>query len=141
NVNDGSATVTVSGGTAPYTYLWNDTTAQTTATATGLVAGTYQVTVTDANNCTTTTTVTIAEPVLLEASIALTNVVNVSCFDGNDGSAMVTVSGGTAPYTYLWNDANTQTTATATGLAAGTYMVTVTDANNCITTTTVTIAE
>src|SRR5690606_32376794 len=98
-------------------------------------------TVTDANNCITTTTVTIAEPVLLEASIALTNVVNVSCFDGNDGEATVTVLGGTAPYTYLWNDTNTQTTATATGLAAGTYTVTVTDANNCTTTTNVTVTE
>src|SRR5690606_80136 len=99
------------------------------------------VTVTDANNCTTITNVTIAEPLILEASITLTNVVNISCFDGNDGSAMVTVSGGTAPYTYLWNDATAQTTATATGLAAGTYTVTVTDANNCTTTTIVTIAE
>src|SRR5690606_12770713 len=97
--------------------------------------------VTDANNCTTTTTVTIAEPVLLEASIALANVVNVSCFDGNDGSAMVTVSGGTAPYTYLRNDTTAQTTATAIGLQAGTYTVTVTDANNCTTTTNVTITE
>src|SRR5690606_21685191 len=139
--NNGEAIATVTNGTAPYTYSWNDVNNQTTPTATGLVAGTYEVTVTDANNCTTTTTVTIAEPVLLEASIALANVVNVSCFDGNDGSAMVTVSGGTAPYTYLWNDANTQTTATATGLAAGTYTVTVTDANNCTTTTNVTIAE
>src|SRR5690606_27533180 len=93
------------------------------------------------NNCTTTTNVTITEPLVLEASIALTNVVNVSCFDGNDGEATVTVTGGTAPYTYLWNDTNAQTTATATGLAAGTYTVTVSDANNCTTTTTVTIAE
>src|SRR5690606_29356603 len=139
--NDGEAMVTVSGGTAPYTYLWNDANAQTTATATGLAAGTYMVTVTDANNCTTITNVTIAEPTLLEASITLTNVVNVSCFDGNDGSAMVTVSGGTAPYTYLWNDATAQTTATAAGLEAGTYTVTVTDANNCTTTETFTITE
>src|SRR5690606_373101 len=139
--NDGEATVTVSGGTAPYTYLWNDTNTQTIATATGLQAGTYTVTVTDANNCTTTTNVTVTEPLVLEATIALANVVNVSCFDGNDGSAIVTVSGGTAPYTYLWNDATAQTTATATGLQAGTYTVTVPDANNCTTTTIVTTAE
>src|SRR5690606_30266298 len=108
---------------------------------TGLQAGTYTVTVTDANNCTTTTNVTVTEPLVLEATIALANVVNVSCFDGNDGSATVTVTGGTAPYTYLWNDANAQTTPIAIGLVAETYTVTVTDANNCTTTTTVTIAE
>src|SRR5690606_38156843 len=133
--------VTASGRTAPHTYVWNDTNTQTTATATGLAAETYIVTVTDADNGTTTTTVTIAEPTLLEAEIALANVVNVSCFDGNDGEAMVTVSGGTAPYTYLWNDATAQTTATAAGLEAGTYTVTVTDANNCTTTETFTITE
>src|SRR5690606_22277828 len=139
--NNGEAIATVTNGTAPYTYSWNDVNNQTTPTATGLVAGTYEVTVTDANNCTTTTNVTIAEPTLLEASIALTNVVNVSCFDGNNGEATVTVTNGTAPYTYLWNDATAQTTATATGLAAGTYTVTVSDANNCTTTTNVTVTE
>src|SRR5690606_10875453 len=117
------------------------TTALIPARSTRRSSDIYTVTVTDANNCTTTTNVTIAEPTLLEASITLTNVVNVSCFDGNDGSAMVTVSGGTAPYTYLWNDATAQTTATAAGLEAGTYTVTVTDAKNCTTTETFTITE
>src|SRR5690606_39821154 len=114
---------------------------QTTATATGLQAGTYTVTVTDANNCTTTTTVTIAEPLVLEASIALTNVVNVSCFDGNDGEATVTVTGGTAPYTYLWNDATAQTTAKSEERRVGKERVTGSDAHNCTTKTNVTVTE
>ncbi len=129
--NDGSATVNVSGGTAPYTYLWSD--GQTTATASNLVAGTYTVLVTDANNCSfnmsASNSIVITEPVILDASTISISSTNVSCNGGNDGSATVTVTGGTAPYTYLWSDG--QTTATASNLAAGTYTVLVTDANNC----------
>ena len=131
---DGTATIIVSGGTAPYTYLWSD--GQTTATATGLAAGTYSVTATDANGCTTSQTVTITEPTLLSSTSSSTD---VTCNGAADGTATIIVSGGTAPYTYLWSDG--QTTATATGLAAGTYSVTATDANGCTTSQTVTISE
>jgi hypothetical protein len=132
----GSATATATGGSSPYTYSWNSTPVQTTATATGLGAGSYTVTVKDAKNVTTTAVATITEPSPL--NIAATNT-NIKCNAGADGSATATVSGGTPPYTYSWN--NGKTTANITGLTAGTYTVTVTDANSCMKTATVNIAQ
>ena len=132
---NGSATVTPGGGTPNYTYLWTPT-GQTNATATGLSAGNYTVTVTDANGCTATSSVTITQPPLLTAIMGVP--VNVLCSGGNNGSANVTAGGGTPNYTYLWTPTG-QTNATATGLTAGTYTVTVTDANGCTATATATI--
>lgn len=135
---DGQATVTASGGAAPYTYLWDDPGAQTTPTATGLLAGTYMVIVTDTNGCDTAISITINEPALLTATVSSND---VDCNGDSTGSATVTPSGGTSPYTYLWNDPSAQTTATATNLMAGTWMVTVTDTNGCDTVISVTISE
>ena len=133
---DGSATATATGGTAPYTYLWSN--ASTTATATGLAAGNYNVTITDANGCTTNVSnINITEPTALTSSIS--SQTNVACNGASTGAATVTANGGTAPYTYLWS--NAATTATATGLVAGTYTVTVTDANGCNSAQNVTISE
>ncbi len=134
--NTGSATVTVSGGTAPYTYLWNPG-GYTTATATGLTAGTYTVTVHDANGCITTTTVTITQPTPVTGTATSTGVL---CNGGSTGTATVTASGGTAPYTYLWNPSG-KTTATVTGMSAGTYTITITDNNGCTGSATVTITQ
>ena len=135
----GEATVLVSGGVIPYTYLWNDSTEQTTATASNLTAGTYNVTISDANNCTQTAVVTIAEPAVLTAAAELQT--NASCYGESDGSAHVMISGGTAPYYYLWNTTPVQTTATAHGLPTGDYEVTVTDANGCTVTQSFIITE
>ena len=126
--NSGSATVVVSGGTAPFTYLWNDPLAQKTAKATGLSAGTYTVKVTDASGCSATAEVVINQSAGFTTSI--TNVVQPGCNE-NTGSATVIANGGVAPFTYLWDDKLSQKTATATGLAAGTYTVVVTDSRNC----------
>src|SRR4029450_2478101 len=123
---DGSATVTASGGNGVYTYKWNTTPMQTTATATGLAAGTYEVKVFDGTGCMSICTATIYEPDAISYS---TTQSNNNCYSANAGNATVNVSGGTAPYSYLWS--NGQTTATATGLGAGMYLVTVTDANGC----------
>ncbi|MCK7460590.1 MAG: hypothetical protein MZU84_00090 [Sphingobacterium sp.] len=135
----GSITATPSGGTGPYIYSWDTAPVQTTATISGLIAGTYTVTVTDANNCTKTASVTISEPAsALSISTSQTNVI---CFGGSTGTATVTPSGGTAPYTYSWDTTPVQTTSTAAGLAAGTYNITVTDANSCTATTFVVITQ
>ncbi|MCC9019725.1 hypothetical protein [Flavobacterium lipolyticum] len=125
--NNGTATVTPSGGTPGYTYSWAPS-GGTAATATGLTAGTYSVTITDANACPKTITgIVVGQPAAaLDGTISTTA---VSCFGGANGSATVTPSGGTAGYTYAWS--NGATTQTINGLIAGTYNVTITDANNC----------
>jgi hypothetical protein len=132
--NTGSATVTPGGGLAPYTYSW--TSGGTAATENNLSAGTYDVTVTDANGCTSLASVTIAEPTLLTSS---TVPVDVLCNSGATGSATVTAGGGTTPYSYSWSSGGTS--ATENNLAAGNYSVTVTDGNGCTSVATVTIAE
>ena len=136
-VCDGEATATVVGGTAPFTYLWDDPSGQTTPTATGLCAGSYTVTVTDANNCDFIAPVTISEPTPMV--ITFSGIVGLQCDGDCIGEATADVTGGTAPYTYSWDDALAQTTATADSLCASTYIVTVTDANGCIQTASITI--
>jgi gliding motility-associated-like protein len=132
--NNGSATASAAGGTSPYDFLWDNT--QATVTATNLKAGTYIVTATDANNCTTTQNVTITEPPALVTAPSNTNEL---CFGGNTANATVTPGGGTSPYVYQWD--NSQTSAMATGLIAGIYICTVTDANTCTVSQAVTITE
>ena len=121
--NNGSVGVTVSGGTPIYTYLWSN--AQTNFSATGLTAGNYSVTITDANGCTSISPFSITQPTVITST---TSSVNETCNMAN-GSATVNPSGGTGSFSYQWN--NGQTTSTATGLSAGNYSVTITDANGC----------
>lgn len=123
--SDGAATATPTSGTAPYTYAWSNS--GTTQTITGLGVGTYTVTVTDVDGCTAVCGTSITQPTALSVNCTGTN----STCGNNDGTATGTPSGGTSGYTYLWDDPASQTTQTATGLAAGTYTVTVTDANGC----------
>jgi len=124
-VNDGTATASSSSGTAPYTYNWSN--GGNTAIVTGLAAGSYDVTVTDANACTDNTSVTINAPSSISASATSTD---ATC-SASDGTVTAIVSGGTGPYNYLWDDPSAQTGSTAIGLVAGTYSVIVTDANSC----------
>ncbi len=136
--NDGTATVTINGGSPAYTYSWNTTPVQKTATATTLKKGSYTVAVADAGGCTATASTTITEP---PGVTLTTTTVNVKCYGGNDGSATVTATGGTPGYTYSWNTTPVQTTTTAATLKKGSYTVTVTDAKGCPLPTTVTINE
>jgi hypothetical protein len=133
---DGSASVSVSGGESPYFYSWAPS-GGTGATATGLAAGTYTVTIIDDNSCQTTRTVTVGTTVNLVVTPSQTN---VSCNGGSNGTATVSVTGGSTPYTYSWGPSG-GTNATATGLAAGTYTVTITDNVACQTTQTVTLTQ
>ena len=133
--NTGSIDLTVTGGTAPYTYAWsNNTTAQDPS---NLIAGAYTVTVTDANGCAATATVTITQPA--SALVATTTQVMIACFGGSTGSVNMTPTGGTAPYTYVWTGGSTA--QSAIGVPAGTYTVVVTDANGCTTTISATITQ
>ncbi len=131
--NSGTAKVTVSGGTAPYTYLWSN--AATTSSVTGLAAGTYTVTVTDAKGCIKTAAFTILSPSALQVTVTTEN---VKCNGGNDGKAVVAVTGGTAPYTYLWSNG---AAVSNPNLPAGTFTVTVTDANGCSKSVAITIEQ
>lgn len=123
-VNNAKAYAAAIGGTPAYTYLWNN--GITTDSLTGLPAGTYTVTITDASNCTASGTLSIAistDSVQLDSST-----VAAACGLPN-GSATISPSGGTAPYAFLWS--NGKTTATIDSLALGDYAVTVTDASGC----------
>ncbi|MCX6273950.1 MAG: PKD domain-containing protein [Bacteroidetes bacterium] len=132
--SDGSAAVMTNDGTPGYSYLW--TSGGSSSTENGLAAGTYTVTVTDANGCTTTASTTVTEPTLL---VAIASSSPVLCNGGNDGSATVVANDGTPGYTYSWNSGGAATTENA--LSAGSYTVTVTDANGCITTATAVVTE
>ena len=121
--DDGSATATATGGTTPYTYAWSNSSVG--AMISNLSSGTYSVTVTDAAGCTATSTTTVDDSSNNSASAASTN---TSCGEDN-GTAMASGTGGTAPYTYAWS--NGSTSAAITGLASGTYTVTITDAAGC----------
>ena len=135
--SDAEATVTPAGGTAPYTYIWSN--GQTTAAATGLAAGNQTVTVTDNNGCAVSTIVTVTAPALVDATVDMTGTMDASCFSNNDGMATITASGGTPGYTYAWS--NNANTAAINNIGAGTYTVTVTDANGCTDDATVTISQ
>jgi gliding motility-associated-like protein len=137
--NDGTATIAITAGTAPYSYDWNGTGAQANATLSTASAGVVSVTFTDAN-CSVTTTFTITEPTAIV--IAEVSQTSVSCNGGSDGTETISVSGGTTGvtgYTYLWS--NTQTGTTATTLSAGSISVTVTDENLCTATQSFIISE
>jgi hypothetical protein len=122
----GSISITVEGGVSPYSYQWSNN--ETTETNSGLTAGVYTVTVTDANNCVLTDNYIIEQSNELVLSTVLTE--DILCYGQSTGSISIAVEGGTSPYTYQWS--NNETTATNSGLTAGVYTVTVTDANNCV---------
>ncbi len=132
--SNGGATVAILGGVPAYTYSWSN--GGSSASIANVAAGTYTVTVGDANACSGTASATIASAANLTSAKSFAN---VTCPGGANGTAAVTVTNGTPSYTYLWS--NSAGTESLTGLAAGDYTVTITDGSNCIHIDSFTIAE
>ena len=121
----GAINITVTGGTGAYTYNWGS--GVTTEDRTNLIAGEYTVIVTDANGCTATQTYTITQASALSITSSTTN--NINCYAGANGNIDFAITGGTAPYSYLWN--TSATTKSIANLTSGAYSVAITDANGC----------
>jgi len=141
NASDGIITVTVNGGIAPYSFSINGDAPQSSNIFSGLAAGIYNVTASDANGCSANASaVTIHNPALLSASA--TGSSQVGCHNGSNGEINVSAHGGTGTYSYALNGGTPQASNIFSGLAAGTYNVVVRDANGCsATTNAVTIAN
>ena len=140
----GSIMVKVTGGGGTYSYRWSTTPVQTADTAKNLAAGRYFVTVADQNNCTITKDTTLSEPPRLNATIAQFK--NIKCKGDTNGTATPSVIGGTPftgnyRYLYKWNDPLGQDAVTAVNLPVGNFTVSVTDANGCTDTASITITE
>lgn len=123
---NGSAWVSVAGGTPPYQYNWSPI-AGNTNYANALPAGLYTVDITDKNGCTLTEQIQIVTPVPIANTFSKND---VSCYGGSNGTLIANTTGGTAPYSYLWSYQQ-QTNDTIQNLPAGSYTVTITDANGC----------
>lgn len=130
----GSINVTIVGGETPYDYLWSN--GDTTSSISNLSAGTYDLIVTDDNNCKYVESIIINEPDLLEVTYVPTH---VACFGESNGEIDITVTGGTSPYNYAWSSLTID--EDLLNILAGTYTVTATDANNCSTSVSATINE
>lgn len=130
----GNIDLTVTGGTATYQYHWNNNTI--TQDLASITAGTYYVTVTDANNCTATASTTLIQPTPITISFALTN---VTCYGGNNGQIVTQTSGGNGGYVYNWS--NGTHNATADNLTAGSYTLSINDASNCATSLTIHVTQ
>jgi len=130
-VNDGEATIAATGGNSPYTYAWSN--GETTVKANSLAPGTTSYTVTDDNGCTFVSSVIVTQPDLLSATAVVNQ--NVSCNGLMDGVGMITATGGTGPYTYIWG--SSPQPPTVSNLPAGSTIFAVIDANGCVSTGTI----
>lgn len=127
---DGTATVSVSGGTIPFNISWSN--GNTGATSTNLCYGIDTVGVTDANGCFASQSVVINNPTCSGFDVFIDSLSNVSCYGGGDGYASADVLGGVGSIAYSWNSTPPQNTSNASGLPSGNYVVTATDANGCM---------
>jgi gliding motility-associated-like protein len=136
--SDGTATAEMVPPIGTLTYQWNDPANQTTQTAVGLQQGTYECVITSSSGCVVTVNVTVG--VINSVVTTVANQLNATCNSGNDGVVVLSSTGGTAPYSYAW-DQSVSTANSATDLYAGTHTITITDANNCVSTISTTIGE
>lgn len=136
NESNGTATINISGGIAPYQILWENS-GSTTHTDTALAAGSYKVLVTDSNGCVDSAFASVSNPG--SPMLALDAIGNVDCFDNQNGFISIAVSGGFAPYNYTWS--NGSTTQDLNNLSGGIYNLTVTDDSNCTATQSFEIEE
>ena len=140
NDNSGIVNLTVNGGTLPYSFLWNN--GATEEDLVDIPASTYTVTVTDNNGCQDNDGTTVTQPPsLLSVNIIPDPVNRIYCYGELTAAAFANAGGGSPPYSYVWSDPGSQVTATATGLGAGDYTVTVTDFSLCTATDQVSITE
>jgi gliding motility-associated-like protein len=138
--SNGAISATGVGGTPAYSFSKNGGPFQSSGSFTGLSAGTYSITVKDANGCTFTSTTSLTNSG--SPTISVTGTVSPSCFGGTNGSVTVSVSGGATPYTYsITPGGTTNLTGAFSGLGQGTYTVTVTDNFSCTNTVTATITQ
>lgn len=138
NGSDGSIAVTMSGGTSPFHYSWSCA-CPDSPTISGLTEGIYTVNITDAYGCVETLNAVVNE--LPELVLNTVSVTEPLCFGDQNGEAVVEATGGTGPFFFAWNTMPAQLSDMASGLAAGTYAVVVTDANNCHDTLNVTLNQ
>ncbi len=131
---NGSASVTVAGGTPAYTYKWSN--GATTSSVSSLCSGVYKIVVTDSHGCKDSANVSITQPLTININVSQTN---ISCNGNCNGSASVTVTGGTPVYTYKWSTG--ATTSSISGLCVGIYKIVVTDSNHCKDSLNVTITQ
>ena len=134
---DGSISVSITNGVSPFTFQWSSGVMGNIQNPTGLSAGMYTVTITDANNCTTTATATVTQPTAISATATGSTIL---CGGTPTGSITLTVNGGTPPYNFNWNNGG-GTSQNPTNVFAGTYTVTITDANNCINVVSAVVSE
>lgn len=142
--NDGSITLTVGGGVTNYSYSWTTSNGilppgqDVVQSPSGLTAGTYDVLVTDANGCTTTSSIEITQPGAPIQTIE--EVTHILCFGNNTGAIDLTVTGGTQPYSFAWTPIGSST-EDVNNLIAGIYTYEITDANGCIYSDTVLVTQ
>ena len=135
--SNGSATVVINGGTGPFITQWNTSPVSSGISINNIPAGSYIVSVTDNNSCTTNATVAVSNS--SGPTLNLTASSNLTCNGGTNGTATVVASSGATPYTYSWSTG--QTTATVNNLPAGNHTATVTDNNGCSTSVPVVITS
>ncbi len=140
--NEGSASASVTGGTGTLTWAWStgpSGTGSTITSSSGLTAGIYTISVTDANNCLGSSTVVITAPTAIAPTVSAS--ANITCFGAGNGTATAAATGGTPGYIYNWNGGTPGASGLVTGLSPGTYSVTITDINGCTAITSVSLTQ